>query len=653
MSISIVVPCRDAGPYLAQTLGSALDQTRPPFEIFVVDDGSTDGSLAIARRFEAQHPEQVRVLEDRRGRASAVRNLGAAHARGDALMFLDADDVLRRDALEALEAALARGGAGVAICPWYRLERDGEAWVVRPPSCRPRAEGEDALDAWLTGWYHPPCAVLWSRDAFERAGRWDEQITVNDDGDLMMRALAAGVPLTESRRGAAFYRRRADGRLSLSGTRLTRDAIASRLRVVEKIECLLEASGELDSHRPALAEAAGLVAADARRRAPDLWRAARALARRTGGRPWRPTRARILRRLAASRGRTAAPGRKPASPRLPPDTDARAGLDRADAIIRRAAADEGPRASAWPARAVPAVSVVIPAFNRAHLLPRTLGSVLAQTFADFEVLVVDDGSTDGTAAVAASSGDPRVRPVRQPRNAGVAAARNRGIRESRGGLIAFLDSDDEWMPEKLGAQVALFRRHSPRLGLTFTGVETVHEDGSTSVQRPRDRGDVYRTLLWNNAIHGGGSNVMIRRDVVATVGFFHEDLPAIEDYDYWIRVARFFAVDFVEAPLIRYHDRQASGRRSLAATANLDARWRLYRTHRAEMRRHRVAHLFLLNTARWALGLPHPDYRAIRYLAARAVVEKPVSRMALAMLAQSLVPPVRRVPWVRRYAAME
>jgi len=475
---------------------------------------------------------------------------------------------------------------------------------------------------------------------------------VNDDGDLMMRALAFGIPLEETRRGAAFYRRRADGRTSLSGTRFTREAIVSRLRVVEKIACALEARGRIDRHRPALAGAAHLVAADARGREDDLWREARTLARRAAGPRWRRVRARLV-RLAAGPRVTSGASSSRAGPAVS-DADARSGLELADDIGRRAPADPAPPGSpAIPARAIPAVSVVIPAFNRAHVLPRALGSVLAQTFGDFEVLVVDDGSTDGTADVVAAGRDPRVRCVRQARNAGVAAARNRGIRESRAPLIAFLDSDDEWLPEKLAEQVAVFRRQPDRMGLAYTGVETVHEDGSTSVQRPRGRGDAYRTLLWTNAIHGGGSNVMIRRDVVAAVGFFHEGVPAIEDYDYWIRIARFFTVDFVEAPLIRYHDRQIAGRRSLAIAANLDARWWLYRTHLAEMRRHAVAHLFLLNTARWALGMPHPDRRAIRRFAARAVVEKPVSRMALAMLAQTLVPPARRVPWVRRHAAME
>ena len=143
----------------------------------------------------------------------------------------------------------------------------------------------------------------------------------------------------------------------------------------------------------------------------------------------------------------------------------------------------------------PTVSVIIPTYNRAHLLPRALESVLAQTFEDLEVLVVDDGSTDGTEAVVTGY-DDRVRYLRQPQNAGVSAARNRGLREARGEFVAFLDSDDEWFPEKLARQVERFRELPDRVGLLYCGVQFGRRpDREDWTFRPKHRGDVYETML--------------------------------------------------------------------------------------------------------------------------------------------------------------
>ncbi len=105
----------------------------------------------------------------------------------------------------------------------------------------------------------------------------------------------------------------------------------------------------------------------------------------------------------------------------------------------------------------PSVSVVLPVWNGAPVLPRALASALGQTLGDLEAIVVDDGSTDGSAAAAEDTGDSRVRVVRTPRRAGVSAARNRGIAEARADVVAFLDADDEWLPEKLERQVTLMR----------------------------------------------------------------------------------------------------------------------------------------------------------------------------------------------------
>ena len=164
-------------------------------------------------------------------------------------------------------------------------------------------------------------------------------------------------------------------------------------------------------------------------------------------------------------------------------------------------------------RTAPTVSVIVPTYNREHMIGRALESVLAQEFTDFELIVVDDASTDNTEAVVRASGDSRIRYIREPANGGPNAARNRGMREARGEFLAFLDSDDEWLPGKLGRQVARFSELPDRVGAVYTGVETIDDDGSVSHFVPELRGRLHSKLLARNVLHGASQSIMIRRSV--------------------------------------------------------------------------------------------------------------------------------------------
>jgi glycosyltransferase involved in cell wall biosynthesis len=118
-------------------------------------------------------------------------------------------------------------------------------------------------------------------------------------------------------------------------------------------------------------------------------------------------------------------------------------------------------------------SVIIPAFNRGYILAEAIESVLAQTYPDFEAIIVDDGSTDNTAQVASNTGDSRVRVIRRAKNAGVAAARNLGMDQAQGELISFLDSDDLWNPDKLAVESAFLDKHA-EVDAAFTDVSKIH-----------------------------------------------------------------------------------------------------------------------------------------------------------------------------------
>jgi glycosyltransferase involved in cell wall biosynthesis len=206
--------------------------------------------------------------------------------------------------------------------------------------------------------------------------------------------------------------------------------------------------------------------------------------------------------------------------------------------------------------AVP-VSVVIPAYNVEDCLARAIGSVLAQTSPPAEILVVDDGSSDGTRRVAEKFGE-RIRLVSHP-HAGAAAARNLGIAASSEKLVAFLDADDEWLDSKLARQVPL---HSdPELVFSFSRsneFSIAGEDlGDTFADFRASRGaDAWRSLLAVNCI--ATPTVIARRADLVAVGGFDRRLKVAEDQDMWIRLALRGPIDFIDESLARIHMRPAS-----------------------------------------------------------------------------------------------
>lgn len=273
------------------------------------------------------------------------------------------------------------------------------------------------------------------------------------------------------------------------------------------------------------------------------------------------------------------------------------------------------------------VSIITPTYNRANLLSRALDSALRQSFQSFELLVIDDGSTDETAELMAryTARDSRVRYLVQPANAGVSAARNRGFREARGRFFALLDSDDEWCREKLKRQVAAFETMPPEVGLIYTAVETLGPD--RWIHHPEHQGDLSERLLVQNVIHGT-SSVMLRREAVEQTGEFDEGIPAVEDWDYWIRLSQLYQITYLPEVLGYYHDaKDDAQRKSLIVSENREAREWIFRKHEKRMRAAGVAHLYLIESARRHL-LPPRDSAAARELLLRAIRIQPRQTLA-------------------------
>lgn len=203
---------------------------------------------------------------------------------------------------------------------------------------------------------------------------------------------------------------------------------------------------------------------------------------------------------------------------------------------------------------MPAVTVVIPTWNRSNLVGVAISSALAQTFVDLEVVVVDDGSKDGTEATVRQFEDSRVRYLRHETRRGGAAARNTGIESSRGRFIAFLDDDDEWLPEKIERQIDLFSSNGAEVGAVYTSYVVVDRATGAVLGRKiaQDRGDLSRVLLGRNVL-GGTSSVVVRRDCFERTGLFDESLPSFQDYDLWIRLSKHFRFDCLEPVLLKYY----------------------------------------------------------------------------------------------------
>lgn len=199
----------------------------------------------------------------------------------------------------------------------------------------------------------------------------------------------------------------------------------------------------------------------------------------------------------------------------------------------------------------PLVSVIIPNFNYARYLPEAIDSVLNQTYAPVEILVVDDGSEDDSEAVVKAYGD-RVRLIKQ-KNLGVAAARNHGVRESNGELLAFLDADDSWLPTKLSKQVERMLS-DPELGLVHCGVEEVDPDGTSRRQLVAGmEGWVSRELLlFQRPVIINGGTLIVSRASFDAVGGFDTRLSTAADWGFCYLVAARQRVGFVPEPLVKY-----------------------------------------------------------------------------------------------------
>jgi len=175
----------------------------------------------------------------------------------------------------------------------------------------------------------------------------------------------------------------------------------------------------------------------------------------------------------------------------------------------------------------PKVSVIIPTFNRAKLLSQSIKSVLDQSYQDFEIIVVDDASTDNTEKIVEGFDKRKVKYIRHKKNKGGAVARNTGIKAARGEYIAFQDSDDKWLPDKLEKQMEIFKNLSPEVGIVYTGLWWI---------------------LKRNFV--AAPTILVRKKCLEKIGMFNERLPRLQDWELAINLSRYYMFKYVDEPLV-------------------------------------------------------------------------------------------------------
>jgi GT2 family glycosyltransferase len=206
---------------------------------------------------------------------------------------------------------------------------------------------------------------------------------------------------------------------------------------------------------------------------------------------------------------------------------------------------------------MPTISVVVPAYNAESTILKTITSVQQQTFADFELIIINDGSTDGTLELLSTLEDSRLK-IFSYENGGLSVARNRGISQATGEFIAFLDADDLWTPDKLELQLAALKQH-PEAGVAYSWTHFMDEQGESfhADQPIFFEGNVYPQLLVNNFL-ASGSNPLIRKQAIDFAGEFDPSVSGAADWDYWLRLSAHWHFVVVPKPQIFYRQSSSS-----------------------------------------------------------------------------------------------
>lgn len=236
------------------------------------------------------------------------------------------------------------------------------------------------------------------------------------------------------------------------------------------------------------------------------------------------------------------------------------------------------------------VSIVLPTYNRAHLVGRAIESILEQSYREFELLVIDDGSVDDTEKVVKTYGDERVQYYKLEQNSGPAHARNIGIINAKSEYIAFHDSDDVWRKEKLEKQINVLLQAPEQVGLVYGCCKYHGLAGETDyfprreIELNKKRGFIYPKLLEENLI--GMPSLLVRRECIEKVGLLHEGFRSLEDYEWILRLSKMYEAEYIDEIIVDVYAQEESVNRNLSV--NFSARCTLIGMYKEEMARYGV-----------------------------------------------------------------
>ena len=554
--ISVIIPAFNAEATLGETVESVLQQTFSDFELLIIDDGSSDRTPDISQSFRDYRLQYQRY--ENAGPATS-RNRGAAIARGDYLSFIDADDRWTPDKLQQQWQALETHPDAAVAYSWTNyideaghLIRTGSHLDVTSDS-NGQPQATDVLAYLLLGdFLENGSNVLLRREAFERVEGFDPSLTVAHDWDLFLRLAARYFFICVPQAHIQY--------------RLSKTSISSQIERQETY-CKLALERAYESCPGALknlknqsfinlyyyliykALQSPIEAENCRLSLSFIQEIEKRQLRYSNLKiPYFQTYYDLLNRI-----------------KLICQIFQNHPTDQATKLCQEVglSLDVSELLTYTKSKPYPAISVIIPAYNAESTIIETLESVFAQTFTDFEVIVIDDGSTDNTVAVIKELQDDRLKVFCYP-NAGQGESRNRGACHATGEFFAFLDSDDLWRADKLESQYqaiinwtppvdaeAVYQTRQP--AVSYSWVDWVDISGKF-IQRGCDyttNGYVYPQLLLSDFI-AGGSNAMIWRGAFYQLRGFNPDFPPAEDRDMWLRLAERFHFVAVEKPLLRY-----------------------------------------------------------------------------------------------------
>ena len=205
----------------------------------------------------------------------------------------------------------------------------------------------------------------------------------------------------------------------------------------------------------------------------------------------------------------------------------------------------------------PAVSIIIPTYNRGDLITRSINSVLNQSYHDFEVIIIDDCSSDKTGKVVEGISDKRITYYKLGKRKGPGAARNKGIEISNGEFMAFQDSDDEWLPGYLKKHMSVFERNLPNVGIVFSDMIRILKDGTCGVHlSPTIVPDrlINPDIQFYQVLNLGIQSTVIKKECFKQVGYFNERFPCYEDMELFIRLSKKYGFYHIKEPLVKYYE---------------------------------------------------------------------------------------------------